>query len=308
MEIKYIHKSIATVLRQKNDADMSGLPGRTEGGSEANTLKEEIHVVSQIEELYPNINFARLKSIILNWVNKDKHPVSKVTLYKNAEAESEPSYIFVAELPPFPGKKMKRQQILQQLYRIDSKSFSPEKDSYPPKRDPKKFKYTPEDYAVIEVYESTLECAHLWDWLPQIYEGVPPEDYRDEWMWFNIEPEEDLDDDFVREDTRYVLFGDIDNVSEALVNNKEAQSILDMPRLNVEDYIKKRKADGAHKNLIAFELYDEEGDYDLTHLEIARALGLDYEAYEISVKTIKQRGKRAVDRGRTIFKKKLKMV
>lgn len=202
---------------------MGGLPERTE--SENGTLQEGADVMSQIEEFYPELNLVRLKSIILNWVNKDKYPVSKVTLYRNAETE--PCYVLIAELPQLPEEKIKGRQELRQRYREKNKSFSPEKDSYPEDLYIPKFKYTDDEEAVIEAYESTFDCSHLLDWLPQIYEDEPPEEFWKEWMWFNILPGEELDERFVREDTRHVLYGDIDNVSESVLQEKRPASLDD---------------------------------------------------------------------------------
>jgi len=281
---------------------MGGLPERTD--SENDTLQEERDVMSQIEELYSKLNLTRLKSVILNWVNKNKHPVSKVTLYQNSE--SKPRYVLVAELPPFPEGKTKERQTFRQNKRKENPNFSiTEEEQYPPG-----LRYNDDEKDALEVYESTQgDCAHLWDWLPQIYEGEPPEECWNEWMWFNVLPREELDDRFVREDTRYVLYGDIDPISETTTNNKKTWSINpNMPQLNVSDYITKCKAEGVCINLIAFQLYDDSYDYKLTHLEIARTLGLDCDLNKEQVRAIKQRGKRAVDRGRAISEKKLEKI
>jgi hypothetical protein len=75
-------------------------------------------------------------------------------------------------------------------------------------------------------------------------------------------------------------------------------------QLIVTDYIQRRRTEGIKDEVIAFELHDTDGQFKLSHLNVAKALGLDEGLNEKQYDAIKQRGKRAWDKGKALFKKK----
>lgn len=233
----------------------------------------------QPEELYDKLNLSLFKTIIFKWI-RGYSPISKVTLYQTVKYLSIPCYVLVAEVPPFPEKKTKGQSKLRQRYREEKEKSPPKEepypfDFYPPDLYPHDLEYTDDEEAVMKVYNSKLDCVHLWDWLPDIYKDDTPYNYRDEWMWINISPGEELDDQFVWEDSRYVLYGDSDKVSEDIMNSKGTISVPDISPQNIDDFIKKRESQGVHPGLIASELHDKKGPFHLTYYQIGIALGMD---------------------------------
>lgn len=237
----------------------------------------------QVERLYHEIDLVRLKSIIHNWM-KENSPIKSVTLYQNTEPL--PQYIFVAELPPFPKERPKvRQEFRKEWRRLNPRLQPPEEDEYP-----RELNYTEEENAIIDVYEATEpDCSHLWEWLPQVYRNGPADDYKDQWMWFNILQGEELDEHFVREDTQCVLFGE----GEEIFADIES-SLIQQPPLSVEEYIEKRRSEEASKECIAFELYDKKGSYKMTHLQIGRILGMGNDLNDGQINTLKKRVERAI--------------
>lgn len=76
--------------------------------------------------------------------------------------------------------------------------------------------------------------------------------------------------------------------------------------LDVEGYIEKRKAEGASKEVIAWELYDPEGPFRfpfrMSHFKIARALGLCSHLNEKNQKkAIQKAGERAIRKGKEML-------
>jgi hypothetical protein len=69
------------------------------------------------------------------------------------------------------------------------------------------------------------------------------------------------------------------------------------------DYIKRRGIEGASIDLIAYELHDPKGQFKLSHLNVAKELGLNEGLNEKQFAAIKQRGKRACDKGKSFLKK-----
>ena len=68
--------------------------------------------------------------------------------------------------------------------------------------------------------------------------------------------------------------------------------------ISVADYIVERRAAGVKDDTIAYELHDEKGDFKKSYLDVARALGLDGGLQKNQIDALKQRGKRACERGR----------
>jgi hypothetical protein len=69
----------------------------------------------------------------------------------------------------------------------------------------------------------------------------------------------------------------------------------------VENYIDARRAGGIHDHIIAFELYNKQGNFRLTNLEIARSLGLSKGLNETQFKALKQRAQRARMKGKRLL-------
>lgn len=72
----------------------------------------------------------------------------------------------------------------------------------------------------------------------------------------------------------------------------------DEAALTVEDYVQKRRTNGIDVDVIANELFDKNGPFKLTNLECAHALNLKGDDQYVEVMTLKQRGARAVRRGK----------
>ncbi|MBN1225002.1 MAG: hypothetical protein JXB23_17270 [Candidatus Aminicenantes bacterium] len=236
--------------------------------------------MSMIEEMYPAIHFGRLKSIVLNWA-KDDTLIKRVSLYLNSRPEP-PLYILVAELPPFPREKRKARQEFRLRYREKNNGVWPETDHHPSKLYPRDLRYTGDEEAVLNTDASTLrDCLHLFHWLPQVYKGSPPDNYRKEWQWINVGTEEELYELSVRQDTKYIVYEKDDGAKE------------DRPLLAAEDYIRMRKSEGASKGQIAVELFDKEGSYRITDVRIGRLLGMDNGLGEAQIAALKMRVQRA---------------
>lgn len=75
-------------------------------------------------------------------------------------------------------------------------------------------------------------------------------------------------------------------------------------QLIITDYVQRRRTEGAKDEVIAFELHDTDGKFNLSHLAVAKALGLDKELNEKQYSAIKQRGKRAYNKGKALLNKK----
>jgi len=88
---------------------------------------------------------------------------------------------------------------------------------------------------------------------------------------------------------------------EELVKEKPVE-IAPKP-LDVDAYIKKRRAEGIHDDALAFELYDKQGNYKLSYLKIARSLGLNNNLQSGQVDAMKQRARRACGKGKKLSKK-----
>ena len=72
----------------------------------------------------------------------------------------------------------------------------------------------------------------------------------------------------------------------------------DEAALTVDDYVQKRRTNGIDVDVIAKELFDKNGPFKLTNLECAHALNLKGDDEYVDVRTLKQRGARAVRRGK----------
>ena len=72
---------------------------------------------------------------------------------------------------------------------------------------------------------------------------------------------------------------------------------------SVVDYIKKRREEGAEIEIIAFELHDETGNFKLSYLETARELGFDKNLQANQIDAIKQRSRRACEKGKALLQK-----
>jgi len=77
-------------------------------------------------------------------------------------------------------------------------------------------------------------------------------------------------------------------------------------KIDAESYIKQQMDEGVKKEIIAFRLYDRNGRYKLTYLEIARLMGLDSGLNEGQVAAKKRRAKRMCDKGKDMIAKNQK--
>jgi len=196
-------------------------------------------------QYYEKLKLNILKSIILNWA--ESKPVYRVTLYLNQEPA--PPYILTAELPALPQGKARQRSKLRFEYRNKEKEKNPQihpRDiEYPPDLYPPELEYSENEDAVIEAYESTSEdCLHLRDWLPDVYKGDVPLEYRDQWIWLNIEPGEVLDVTLVREDTRCVLYGPEFTTKSKMPSrsSNDREHAITLAKLYIEQHqIKKKK-------------------------------------------------------------------
>lgn len=66
---------------------------------------------------------------------------------------------------------------------------------------------------------------------------------------------------------------------------------------SVPDYIQQRRTDGATDEVIARELHDENGNFKLSHADVARAFGLAADLNKNQHAALKQRGKRLCEKG-----------
>lgn len=73
--------------------------------------------------------------------------------------------------------------------------------------------------------------------------------------------------------------------------------------ISPSDYIMRRREEGANVEIIAFELHDETGKFKLSYLETARALGFDKDLHANQIDAIKQRGRRACEKGKVLLQK-----
>jgi hypothetical protein len=149
------------------------------------------------ENFYKFIDLPLLRSFISMWA--ESHPlVAKVTLYQSPDHDLR--YVLIAEVPPFPDKKMDKRRKYQERSRKQGEGSI--FDRYPPR-----LKLSAKEEDLIDLYESTgADCSHCWDWLPRIYEGELPQLYRHEWMWLNVQPGEELDDTLLFIDSGHVLY------------------------------------------------------------------------------------------------------
>lgn len=69
------------------------------------------------------------------------------------------------------------------------------------------------------------------------------------------------------------------------------------------DYIMRRREEGVNVEIIAFELHDETGNFKLSYLQTARELGFDKDLHANQIDAIKQRGRRACEKGKAILQK-----
>ncbi|MFA5181072.1 MAG: hypothetical protein WC405_07100 [Syntrophales bacterium] len=82
--------------------------------------------------------------------------------------------------------------------------------------------------------------------------------------------------------------------------NKEVEQEADFP-LSVVDYITRRRSEDTKDEMIAYELHDEKGSFQLTYVEVAHELGLDKGLNKDQHAARKQRGKRACDKGKDML-------
>ena len=69
------------------------------------------------------------------------------------------------------------------------------------------------------------------------------------------------------------------------------------------DYIMRRREEGVNVEIIAFELHDETGNFKLSYLQTARELGFDKDLHANQIDAIKQRGRRACEKGKALLQK-----
>ena len=201
------------------------------------------------DQYYKELDLAILKSIILNWA--ENKPVYRVTIFRNKE--SAPPYILTAELPALPKGKARQRSKLRFEYRNKEKEKNPHIHSrdieYPPDLYQPELEYSESDRAVIESYESTSEdCLHLRDWLPDVYKSDVPMEYRDQWMWINIEPGEVLDVKFVRDDTRCVLYGPEFTTKSKIPSrsSKDREHAIILAKQYIDQHLTKKKKYSCH--------------------------------------------------------------
>jgi hypothetical protein len=72
-------------------------------------------------------------------------------------------------------------------------------------------------------------------------------------------------------------------------------------KVDVNDYIKGQRDINIQEKIIAWELHNPGGAFRLTHLAVARALGLGNDLNEKQIDALKQRGKRACDKGKVML-------
>lgn len=89
--------------------------------------------------------------------------------------------------------------------------------------------------------------------------------------------------------------------SAHIIEDGHGQNV-DKKQPSVPDYIQQRRTDGATNEVIAFELYDRNGNFKLSYAQIARALGLAADLKKNQHEALKQRGKRLSDKGEAILK------
>ena len=96
----------------------------------------------------------------------------------------------------------------------------------------------------------------------------------------------------------YIVMAEVeayqDNMTPSIAEKETAPKAIPQ---TVEDYIKARRDEGVHPDLIAAELYSKKGNFKLTHLEITRVLGLGEGLRKNQIYALKQRGRRACQRG-----------
>jgi hypothetical protein len=102
-----------------------------------------------------------------------------------------------------------------------------------------------------------------------------------------------------------VLFSRKDEVSLQTQAAGPASAALPAPVVAVSpsDYIMRRREEGVNVEIIAFELHDETGNFKLSYLETARKLGFDKDLHANQIDAIKQRGRRACDKGKALLQK-----
>jgi hypothetical protein len=102
-----------------------------------------------------------------------------------------------------------------------------------------------------------------------------------------------------------VLFSRKDEVSLQTQAAGPAPAALPAPVVAVSpsDYIMRRREEGVNVGIIAFELHDESGNFKLSYLETARALGFDKDLHASQIDAIKQRGRRACEKGKALLQK-----
>ena len=96
--------------------------------------------------------------------------------------------------------------------------------------------------------------------------------------------------------------------AEALLQTQAAEPAPAAPPVlvvakSVADYIRERREEGVNAEIIAFELHDETGNFKLSYLETARKLGFDKDLHANQIDAIKQRGRRACEKGKYLLQK-----
>lgn len=74
------------------------------------------------------------------------------------------------------------------------------------------------------------------------------------------------------------------------------------------DYIQKRRAEGAHDVIIAYELCDKDGPFKLTYLNMARILGIANNYQPEQIDAIKKSGERLYKKGERMVRESKKEV
>jgi hypothetical protein len=126
--------------------------------------------INDPQDYYKLLDKAELKAGITDWV-RDYPCIAKISLYRMRQDKvfkNDPKYVFVVVEPGFPPKSDRKTESAQNI---------------------------------ITYYEETdADCSHIYHLMKDFYrmdklpENKLPDNYRDEWFWFSIEPGERIED------------------------------------------------------------------------------------------------------------------
>lgn len=91
----------------------------------------------------------------------------------------------------------------------------------------------------------------------------------------------------------------LNNILGFIYPGNEVEGFLESGKESIEDYVRRRRAEGIRDELIACELHDQIG---FSHADVARILGLDTDLNTEQHAAVKQRGARKVKEGRKMLK------